>query len=259
MKILPVLLTTATFLTAADAMPPEGWKMVWKDEFDGANRIDTKKWTPCERGAADWNDTMTNDPRCYSVSGGRLQLRGIVDRKSRAKEPVYLTGGLTTKGKFQIQHGRVEIRCRLRNARGAWPALWLLGVDGGWPRNGEIDIMEHLNSDAFIYQTVHSQYTGKIDKTNTPPKSSTARADPQEFNIYGVRWDKEKVEFLLNGKTTFTYPRVPEKGADQWPFDQPFYLIMSMQIGGTWVGKPDPQDYPSGMEIDWVRIYTKAP
>lgn len=254
--LFPVAL--AAFTGAAEPAARTGWKLVWSDEFNRAGVIDSEKWSPCERGNSDWNNTMTRDPRCYSVKDGLLELRGIVnEKKGDDGPPEFLTGGVTSKGKFQFKHGRIEFRARVKSAKGAWPALWLLGVDGRWPKNGEIDVMEHLNFDKFVHQTVHSEYTQNIDKTNTPPKTSTAPINRDEFNTYGVEWDADRIVFSVNGKQGLVYPRVAEKGPEQWPFDQPFYIIMSMQVGGAWVGKADPKDYPAGMEIDWVRVYSR--
>jgi beta-glucanase (GH16 family) len=252
---------TATAAAAAAAAEPreiDGWKLLWHDEFDGP-ALDATKWTPCERGPSDWNDTMSRDPRCFAFRNGCLHLRGLVN-DDRARDPSeFLTGGVTSKGKFSFRHGKVVIRARFRSARGAWPALWMLGDKGRWPHNGEIDLMEHLNFDDIVYQTVHSHWANEVNKGGQPRKGSTAPIRRDEFNTYGVEWDAERLAFTVNGKRTFTYPRVPEKGPEQWPFDQPFYLILSMQIGGKWVGKTDPKDYPAGMEIDWVRVYRRDP
>lgn len=253
---LSYVLSACCFAQSAVLGTPPGWKFAWSDEFDTPGVIDTKKWSICERGHSDWNNMMSPDPRCYAVKGGRLQLRGIVNKKAGKGEPAFLTGGLTTKGKFEFKHGKIEIRARLKSAKGAWPALWLLGSKGSWPGNGEMDLMERLNHDGFVYQTVHSEYTAKAD---TPQKSKTTKIDADDFNTYGAEWDAERIIMTVNGKPSHTYPRVREKGEKQWPFDQPFYIILSMQIEGTWVGKADPKDYPAGMEIDWVRVYSKAP
>lgn len=234
---------------------PAGWKLQWSDEFERNGQFEASKWSLCERGKSDWNNTMSDDRRCVTVRNGRLLLNGFVNQRKGKDEPPFLTGGLTSKGKFSFQHGRIEINARFKSAKGAWPALWLLGDKGGWPKNGEIDIMEHLNFEDSVYQTVHSGFT---QHSNNPPKGGTAKIDKKGFNTYGVEWDTDKITFSVNDKTTFTYPRVADKGAEQWPFDQPFYIIMSMQIGGTWVGAADPKDYPSGMEVDWVRVYSKA-
>jgi beta-glucanase (GH16 family) len=256
MKFVAVLLAITT---AATATPEEfpGWKLIWNDEFDGKS-IDSTKWQPCERGPSDWNDTMTRDSRCFAIGGGTLKLIGIVNPDTSKDKSAFLTGGITSKGKFAFHHGRVLVHARFKSARGAWPAIWMMGENGRWPRNGEIDLMEHLNFDDKVYQTIHSYYANEVDKSrNNPPKGTTTPIQRDDYHTYGADWDDREIVFTVNGKPTLTYPRVPEKGPDQWPFNQPFYLILSMQIEGKWVGKADPEHYPAHMEIDWVRVYQK--
>lgn len=254
-----VVLPWSSGVTAARAEEaPAGWEVVWRDEFDG-DRLDAAKWTPCERGTSDWNDTMTSDPRCFEVGGGTLKLIGIRNPDAAKDPSEYLTGGVTSQGKFEFAHGKIEIRARFKSAKGAWPALWMLGSKGRWPNNGEIDLMEHLNFDDEAYQTIHSYYANHVDKTfKNPPKGTTGPIARDDWNTYGAEWDAGKIVFAINGEPTMTYPKLPEKGPEQWPFDEPFYLIFSMQIEGDWVGKADPGDYPAHMEIDWVRVYTKS-
>jgi len=234
-----------------------GWKLVWQDEFDG-DKLDSSKWELCKRGTPDWMNTVSDDPRLIKVGNGLLHLRGI-ENDNQEKDPApYLTGAITSKGKYAFQYGKVQIRARIKNAQGAWPALWMLGVEKGWPANGEIDLMEHLNFDDIVYQTVHSEYTLKIDKTNTPKHGSTSKMHRDDWNTYGCEWNENSIIFTVNGEKTLTYPRVPEKGEKQWPFNQPFYFILSMQIGGKWVNGPgptNPEHYPAGMEVDWIRVY----
>lgn len=254
--VLPLWL--AAPMARADDPAPAGWELVWRDEFDG-DRIDAAKWTPCERGRSDWNNTMTADPRCFEVGGGTLKLIGFPNAETDKDPSPFLTGGVTSKDKFEFQHGKIEIRARFKSAKGAWPALWMLGSKGRWPHNGEIDLMEHLNFDDKVYQTIHSYYANEIDKSHkNPPKGATAPIARDDWNTYGAEWDSEKIVFTVNGQPTMTYPKVPEKGPEQWPFDEPFYLIFSMQIGGDWVGEADPKDYPAHMEIDWVRVHRKS-
>lgn len=250
-------LSGSVALSSAEKLP--GWKLVWQDEFD-QKALNEKNWSRCKRGGADWKNTMSDDPRLLKIVDGKLRLLGVKNKDLKKDPAPYLTAGLTSKGKFSFQYGKVQIRARFKSAQGAWPALWMLGSEKGWPANGEMDLMEHLNFDDKVYQTVHSVYTLKVDKTNTPKKGGTAKIDRDGWNTYGCEWDADKIVFTVNGKPTHTYPRVPEKGEKQWPFDQPFYLILSMQVGGSWVngsGATNSDHYPAGMEVDWVRVYTK--
>ena len=243
--------------TAETSVRHSGWALVWEDDFLG-NVLDSNTWTRCTRGKPDWKNTMSDDPRLLKVKGGVLHLRGIVNDQKDDTAP-YLTAGATSKEKYTFLYGKVQIRARFKSAQGAWPALWMMGIKKGWPANGEVDLMEHLNFDDKIYQTVHSEYSIKIDKTNTPKKGSTAKIKRNDWNTYGCEWDVDKIVFTVNSKPTHTYPRIPSKGDKQWPFNQPFYFILSMQIGGKWVngsGPTNPAHYPAGMEIDWVRVYS---
>ena len=244
-------------INAAPRAEIDGWKLVWRDEFNG-RKIDSTKWSPCQRGHADWKNTMTSDPKVFGIGHGRLKLKGVVNRdRSKDKAP-FLTGGVSSKGKYSFKYGKIVIRAKFDSAKGAWPALWLLGDKGRWPANGEIDLMEHLNYDKAVYQTVHSAHT-KSPGGKNPATSKTTTIKRDDFNTYGLEWDEDKLVFTVNGAKTLTYPRMPAKGKKQWPFNQPFYIIMSMQIGGNWPGAGDPKDknYPIEMEIDWVRVYEK--
>lgn len=233
------------------------WKLIWQDDFDQAG-LDTTKWSKTPRGAVDWNRHMTSDPACFDLKEGNLYLKGIVNNDPAADTAPRLTGGIYSKGKFSFQYGKVEIRAKLECAQGAWPAMWMLAenkIYGNYPRNGEIDIMEHLNYDDIIYQTTHSYYTLVLKKDKTPPHYGTVKIDISKFNIFGLEWYPDKLVFTLNGKATFTYPKVESADPSQWPYDQPFYLIIDQQLGGKWVGEVNMEDLPVNMIIDWVKVY----
>lgn len=240
-----------------DAAALVGWKLVWQDEFNG-KAPDDKTWSRCKRETSDWNNTMSDDPRLVELKDGILRLHGIVNDRKDDKAP-YLTAGLTSMGKYSFKYGKVQIRARFNSAQGAWPALWMMGEKGAWPANGEIDLMEHLNFDSMVYQTVHSEYTHKLNGKE-PAKSATTKINRDDWNTYGCEWNEDKIVFTVNGKPSLTYPKVSEKGEKQWPFNQPFYFILSMQIGGGWVnasGASNPAHYPVVMEVDWIRVYER--
>lgn len=233
------------------------WQLVWQDDFDGSE-LDTSRWTRIPPNNADWGRHMTSDDRCYALADGKLFLKGIVNPDTLTDPRPFLTGGIYSKGKFAFQYGRVEVRAKLEQAQGAWPAIWMLAEQqkyGAYPKNGEIDIMEHLNFDSIIYQTTHSYYTLNLGQKQNPPHSGTAKVVATEFNTYGLEWYPDKLVFTLNGLETFVYPRVEGVDPSQWPYDQPFYLLIDQQLGGAWVGKVNPDHLPVQMIIDFVKVY----
>jgi beta-glucanase (GH16 family) len=235
----------------------KNWEVIWFDDFNGLE-LDTTKWTKIPPNNADWGKHMTSNPLCYHLDNGKLFLKGIVNPDTVSDPRPFLTGGVFTKGKFAFQYGKIEIRAKLECAQGAWPAMWMLAEQnkyGMYPRNGEIDIMEHLNYDKKIYQTTHSYYTLELKQKNNPPHHGTAKVNINKFNTFGLEWYPDKLAFTLNGKNTFTYPRVEGVDPSQWPYDQPFYILIDQQLGGSWVGKVNPKDLPVHMIIDWVKVY----
>lgn len=257
---LPAILL-AVFLAALAVRAAEKpqWELVWSDEFNGS-QISSKNWAKIQPGASDWKKHMSSDPSLFSVKNGMLILRGKVNPNKKKGALPFITGGISSQGKFSFCRGKIEIRAKLDCAKGAWPALWLLPEKGekGWPADGEIDIMEHLNFDDFAYQTVHSHYATALGKKNPPP-GGRGKIKENGFNVYGLEWHRDKLVFLINGKETFTYPRLPEfKNEGQWPFTKPFYILIDMQLGGNWVGAVDSSQLPVEMTVDWVRVYRDA-
>lgn len=233
------------------------WKLVWKDDFNDP-LLDTTKWTRIPPNNAAWGKHMTADERCYKLDSGKIYLRGISNPDTLKDPRPFLTGGIYTKGKFAFQYGKIEIRAKLECAQGAWPAMWMLAENnkyGEYPKNGEIDIMEHLNYDPIIYQTTHSYYTLNLKQTERPPHFGTAKIDPLKYNTFGISWYPDKIVFLLNNEITFTYPRIKDADPSQWPYDQPFYILIDQQLGGDWVGKVKKNTLPVQMIVDWVKIY----
>ena len=121
------------------------------------------------------------------MRNGLLILKGIVNDNTEADAAQYLTGGLWTKDKRAFHGGRIEVRARLHGAKGAWPAIWTLPYETdkySWPMGGEVDIMERLNHDSIVYQTVHSHYTYTLGIENNPKHGNTIPINPEDFNVY---------------------------------------------------------------------------
>lgn len=242
------------------------YKLVWQEDFKGSS-FDAKSWSKIPRDRPDWKRHMSYDDRLYEVKDGKLILYGVNndgtyqydlngDGKLEADTARFVTGGLYTKHKKTIEYGKVEVRAKLGQAQGAWPAIWMLpDRDIAWLMGGEIDIMEHLNYDPMAYQTVHTYYTHTLKLDSNPPHSATGKIDTNGYNVYAVEILPDELIFSINGEKTFSYPRIQTDKEGQYPFGDSFYLLIDMQIEGSWVGKADPSQLPVKMEIDWVKMY----
>ena len=250
------LISLFCLLAACTPSQPE-WRLVWEENFDQINDFDQAVWSKIPRGTADWNNYMSDFDSLYEMRNGNLVLRGIQNLTQPQDTAPFLTGGVYTKGKMGFMDGRLEIKAKLNGATGAWPAFWLLPQEGQWPMGGEIDIMERLNYDNIAYQTVHSHYTYDLGFKTTPPQGSTGPIHPEAYNVYAVEMYADSLCFFINDQHTFTYPRIETDQEGQFPFHQPFYLLLDMQLGGSWVGAVDPTELPVEMSIDWVRFYQK--
>lgn len=229
--------------------------LTWEENFNQANSFDTTRWSKIPRGKSDWDKYMSANDNLYAMRDGKLILRGIRNIDTTADTAHYITAGVYTKDKVNFGFGRLEIKAKLNGAKGAWPAIWMLSENGEWPDGGEIDIMERLNFDSIAYQTVHSYYTYHL-KIKEPKQGATGPINPAEFNVYAVEKYPDSLVFYINNKKTFTYPRVQTDKQGQFPFDQhTYFLLIDMQLGGSWVGNIDPGDLPVEMEVDWVRFY----
>lgn len=250
------LISLFCLLAACTPSQPE-WRLVWEENFDQINDFDPAVWSKIPRGTADWNNYMSDFDSLYEMRNGNLVLRGIQNLTQPQDTAPFLTGGVYTKGKMGFMDGRLEIKAKLNGATGAWPTFWLLPQEGQWPMGGEIDIMERLNYDNIAYQTVHSHYTYDLGFKTTPPQGSTGPIHPEAYNVYAVEMYADSLCFFINDQHTFTYPRIETDQEGQFPFHQPFYLLLDMQLGGSWVGAVDPTELPVEMSIDWVRFYQK--
>lgn len=130
----------------------------------------------------------------------------------------------------------------------------MLNQHARWPKGGEIDIMEHLNYDNIVYQTIHTYYSYTLG-IKDPVSGGTNKINKDDYNIYALELHPDKLVFFVNDNHTFTYPRIETDKEGQFPFDNDFYLLIDMQLGGSWVGSVDPKELPVEMHIDWVRFY----
>lgn len=245
--------------------PAREWQLVWSDEFDYEGLPDSSKWGYDVGGHGWGNDELQYyteaRPENARVEDGRL----IIEAR---REPMfgkdYTSARLVTKDRGDWEYGRFEIRAKLPSGKGTWPAIWMLPTEwryGGWPTSGEIDIMEHVGYDPdVVHATVHTAAYNHVQGTQVG-KQITVPTARSGFNVYTVEWSPAEIRAYVNDEHYFTFPneRHSNPGADhrQWPFDQPFHLILNIAVGGNWGGAQgvDPAIWPQRMEVDYVRVY----
>ena len=234
------------------------YKLDWVEDFN-TGVLDETVWSkidPYESGNPDWRKNISTYDGCFDFRDGNIVLRGIRNpgESVTGDTRTYLCGGIESLGKKSFRNGRIEIRAKTTSARGAWPALWMMPEDqsAGWPGCGEIDIFEHLNYDSFVYQTLHSNYTYNVNK-ESPLSHITESVNVADYNIYGVVLSPDTLKLMVNNKVTMAYPNTG--ATDQFPYSKEFYLILDMQLGGSWVGSVTGEDLPVEMYLDWVKFY----
>jgi beta-glucanase (GH16 family)/cytochrome c oxidase assembly protein Cox11 len=247
---------------------PDRWKLAWNDEFnDGV--IDPRKWTfDIGTGAGGWGNNeleyYTNRPENVKETDGKLV---ITARKENYQGSSYTSAKIKTAGLFSKVYGKYEIRAKAPAGKGFWPAIWMMPEEskyGSWAASGELDIFEGWGSRPnTVAGTLHygqqwpgNTYTGK---EYVLPGGSTI----EDFHTYGIEWEPGEIRWYVDGKLYQTqndwYSRSLYQPADNTypaPFDEPFYLIMNLAVGGNFDGNPDGTTvFPKSMEIDYVRVY----
>lgn len=245
---------------------PEGYTLVWQDEFntsrlsDGKSPLpDTGKWW-FETGASGWGNNEIqnyiagnrNTDTCAVISDGTLK---IIAKKIGTE-----VLSIRMNSKESWKYGYFEARLRVPGGKGTWPAFWMLPKDfKNWPLDGEIDIMEYVGYDPnVVHATVHTQkYNHSIGtQVGTSTKISNAET---EFHIYAVEWTAEYIKGFVDGNEYFHFNNDGKNDKETWPFNAPFYLKLNLAWGGNWGGAQgvDESKLPATYEIDFVRVYQR--
>lgn len=262
----------------------EGMNLIWQDEFTG-NTLDRSKWDydlgyylNDDPNTWGWGNSelqhYTDSAQNVFVQDGKLNIRALNEPKSFPQDPSrsapYSSGKITTKNHFSLTYGRVDFRAKLPTGNGIWPALWMLPKDdryGVWASTGEIDVMEArgrlpgTTSGALHFGGQWPANRHLSGEYHFPAGQTFAN----DYHVYSVVWEEDNIKWYVDGKFFFKVTR------DQWysaaapnnphaPFDQPFYLIMNLALGGTFDGgrTPDPSDIPATMQVDYVRVYKEG-
>lgn len=247
---------------------PDGYRLVWSDEFNQAGLPDSTRWGyDAGDGCPNLCGWGNNERQYYTV--GRAENARVEDGHlviEAHKEPFetreYTSARLVTRHKGDWRYGRIEVRAQLPSGRGTWPAIWMMPTErkyGGWPASGEIDIMEHVGYEPdSIYGTVHTKAYNHVRKTQRGKRIFIPDSE-RAYHVYTMDWTPEKIDFFVDDQRYHSFPN-EGSGPDAWPFDQPFHLILNIAVGGNWGGKMGVDDsiWPQRMLVDYVRIYQKS-
>ncbi|WP_421830867.1 glycoside hydrolase family 16 protein [Larkinella sp.] len=261
-----ILSTVAiAILTACNFPEPAGTvaerKLVWSDEFDKTGLPDPGKWAYDVGGSGFGNNELqfyrASRPENARVENGFLIIEA---RKEKHENRDYTSAKLITKRIAEWKYGRIDVRAKLPKGRGTWPAIWMLSAKTPlkWPLDGEIDIMEHVGfNENQIHGTIHTEAYNHTKNTHkTGIKVIPGATD--NFHTYSIDWTADKIDFLIDDATYFTITK-KETGSsyEQWPLDQPFYLILNLAVGGNWGGQKgvDESIWPQRLTVDFVRVY----
>lgn len=281
---------------ASDTQNDTAWDTVFFDDFDGPE-LDRAKWKPevsCWGGGNNERQCYTDRPENIQLKEGVLRLVGQKEEYTGPKFPEgmqgapggeqtkpYTSGKIRTRGLAAFKYGRVSARLRVPEGQGAWPAFWMMSADdvyGPWPLSGEIDIMEAINQETPCAECpggVERRTSGALhfggpvpDNTYLFMKTSGEReiGPSKEFRVYAIEWARDSIQWLMDGEVYMRvehddwYSDAPEaEGNAHAPFDQPFYMMLNLAVGGNLAekfngGGFDPSTFPAALEIDWVRV-----
>lgn len=276
----------------SDIYTPDGWSMIWNDEFNGTT-LDETKWTRQTGYLLDENDIdtfgwgnkelehYTDSEENSSVENGSLKITLKKDQKtfaqkdnpSKTKTALYSSGKLISKNKFSVKYGRVDFRAKLPTGTGIWPAMWMMPNDdryGTWASSGEIDIFEGRGRiPNMVFGTIHfgSQWPGNVNASDmfNMVENGNKKSDFSDWHVYSLIWEENSIKIYCDGKCYFKCTNAEwysgaDRGNPNAPFDQRFYLIMNLAAGGTFDNGYAP-DYDTfkeaNMYVDYVRVFQR--
>lgn len=256
----------------APPAPPPTWTLAWSDEFDGpaGAPVNAAYWV-AETGGEGWGNQERQyyTARAENVSldgGGRLV---ITARAEPSDSPYqcwygtcrYTSARLITKGRFEPLYGRIEARIRIPRGQGIWPAFWMLGNDidrVGWPRCGEIDVMENIGREPnTVHGTMHGPgYSGGSGIGGSYTLGASAFAD--DYHVFAVEWTSGEIRWLVDDREYRRSTPASLPSGTTWVFEHPFFLLLNVAVGGAWPGDPDASTvFPQQMLVDYVRVYRR--
>lgn len=235
-----------------------GYELVWGDEFNGT-ALNMEDWTYEVNGDGGGNNELqyyTDRPQNSFLSNGNL----VIEAKEESYQgKQYTSARIVTQNKQLFQFGRVDIRAILPKGQGIWPALWMLGTNissVGWPACGEIDIMELIgHQPSTVYGTIHSGAQGQGYSNHVGQSYTLNGGDfSDEYHVFSLIWEPNSIKWLVDDNQFFSITNADVPGA--YPFNDKFFFIFNVAVGGNWPGSPDGTTvFPQQMIVDYVRVF----
>lgn len=245
--------TLLIILGLSSSVFAQSWKLVWSDEFDGAT-INSSNWTfEIGNGNSGWGNNelqyYTNRPENARIENGKLLITALKESYGGRS---YTSARMKTQGKKVFKYGRIEALIKIPMGSGSWPAFWMLGeniTSVSWPKCGEIDIMEHANNNSYISGAAHWNNNGHVQY------SLTTTFDVSQYNLFAIEWSSSQIRWFINFKPYMTM-NIANGINNTDAFHNPFFILLNFAIGGNFtVGAPITMNFPSVMEVDYVRAY----
>ncbi|PJJ58328.1 beta-glucanase (GH16 family) [Mumia flava] len=251
--------------TASGADEPAA--LVWSDEFDGDAGAppSTGRWRILT-GAGGWgNDELqayTSEADNVALDGeGHLRIRALAEPTldAEGRPAAYTSARIESLQAFT--YGRIEARIKVPAGQGLWSAFWTLGQDHesvGWPRSGEIDVLETFGDTRDLHANAHAASREPADGGRWQALGTTTLDEPlaDGWHVYGVDWTGDALVFTLDGTEHHRILRADLSGEQRWPFDGPQVLLLNLAVGGSWPGPPDDSTvFPAELLVDWVRVH----
>ena len=240
---------------------PEGYQLVWQDEFDKGSELNADDWTHEVKNSGWVNNELQNYVNHKTPEGSLVtEVRNGKLRITALKEngKVY-SGRVYAKVRQGWQYGYIEASIKLPKGKGTWPAFWMMPVNfRSWPADGEIDIMEEVGYHPnYVSSSLHANAHVHSNGTQVTHEMRCEGAE-DEFHTYAILWTAKNITTYVDGKVQLSYDN-RGLGRDDWPYDDPFYVILNLAWGGDWGGAQgvDENALPATMEIDYVRVFQK--